>query len=284
MARIDFDVTIGPRTAVIAATALLLGLTAGEVASENLSLATYYPSPTGVYTSMLTTAQTYLARDGRGVTIGSSQGVQGTTRLAVMGGALGINTRAPALDVGVEGNIGFGSDVTANAVRGVTWNGGENGTGFWYGINREPSAWSYPYAALKIDFHTGLKLKAHGGYGGVSIWEDYCETGQESCGTGGGGTGTEIARFRINPYGGSYVASRLSVGSSQTPSGDVDVSGGNGVAIFRQPANRCWVLTAGGSCGGGAYQTSQSGVYSRVAPGLATLCCVCPPSGCASLP
>ena len=50
----------------------LLVLSAGELGSESVTLTTYYPAPSGVYTQMITTGQTLLARDGGSVGIGTS--------------------------------------------------------------------------------------------------------------------------------------------------------------------------------------------------------------------
>jgi hypothetical protein len=55
----------------VAAASLLLS-TAPELASESVNLSTYYPSPSGVYASMLTTGDTYLSRDGGAVMVGST--------------------------------------------------------------------------------------------------------------------------------------------------------------------------------------------------------------------
>jgi hypothetical protein len=43
-----------------------------ELGSESVTLTTYYPAPSGVYTNMITTSDTYLARDGGRVGIGLS--------------------------------------------------------------------------------------------------------------------------------------------------------------------------------------------------------------------
>ena len=66
----------------------LLLLSAGELGSENVTLTTYYPAPSGAYTKMITTSDTYLARDNGSVGVGTaSPGVKfqvngGTSRFA----------------------------------------------------------------------------------------------------------------------------------------------------------------------------------------------------------
>jgi len=51
---------------------LLLAVAAGELATESVTLTTYYPAPSGVYTQMITTGNTYLARDGGSVGVGTT--------------------------------------------------------------------------------------------------------------------------------------------------------------------------------------------------------------------
>lgn len=58
--------------------ALLLFGAAAELASESVTLNTYYPAPSGAYQKLITTAQTHLARDGNVVHIGANSAA-GTT-------------------------------------------------------------------------------------------------------------------------------------------------------------------------------------------------------------
>lgn len=62
--KIRFDLTFSRRflTAVGAAAMMLCAVP--ELESESVTLSTYYPAPSGVYTNMITTGNTYLARDG----------------------------------------------------------------------------------------------------------------------------------------------------------------------------------------------------------------------------
>ena len=53
----------------LAATLVLLCVP--ELGSESVSLTTSYPAPSGVYTQLITTGKTHLARDGARVAIGS---------------------------------------------------------------------------------------------------------------------------------------------------------------------------------------------------------------------
>jgi hypothetical protein len=75
-----FDLRFGARTLRCLMAAGMVFSVATEVASESVTLSTYYPAPSGVYSQMITTGNTYLARDA-----------------ATNGGRVGIGTTAPAL-------------------------------------------------------------------------------------------------------------------------------------------------------------------------------------------
>ncbi len=61
---VRLELSFGTRTLRLIMTAMMAALAATEVASENVTLTTYYPAPSGVYTQMITTNNTYLVRDG----------------------------------------------------------------------------------------------------------------------------------------------------------------------------------------------------------------------------
>ncbi len=67
--RISFQ----PHVARLLAVAAIALAVAPELDSESVTLSTYYPAPSGVYTRMITTSDTYLARDGGNVGIGTAQ-------------------------------------------------------------------------------------------------------------------------------------------------------------------------------------------------------------------
>ena len=70
-----------------------------ELDSESVTLSTYYPAPSGVYTNMITTNNTYLARDL---------------------GSVGIGTVSPAYKLDVAGTMRATGRLTASG--GVTSN------------------------------------------------------------------------------------------------------------------------------------------------------------------
>lgn len=86
--RLTFD----RRVSRPALAALLLLLSAGDLASESVTLTTYYPAPSGVYTQMITTGNAFLSRDGGRVLVGGTAlsagaGSDGSSKLDVTGSA-----------------------------------------------------------------------------------------------------------------------------------------------------------------------------------------------------
>ncbi|MDD5304361.1 MAG: hypothetical protein PHS14_14785 [Elusimicrobia bacterium] len=135
--RLNFDLSLvyGPRTLRIPLMAVMLLAAVGDLNSESVTLSTYYPAPSGVYTNMITTGNTFLARDGGA---GTKVGI-GTTgpgaKLAVSGsmsvgagyagtvppadalivsGKLGIGIAAPAQALDIAGNINLASGGSGN--------------------------------------------------------------------------------------------------------------------------------------------------------------------------
>jgi len=101
---IRFDITVSPGTRRFALAAGMLCLVPIDLASESVTLATYYPAPSGVYTNMITTGLTRLARDGGLVAIGDI-GAAGT-RLTVMNGNVGIGTTSPTAKLEITTALG----------------------------------------------------------------------------------------------------------------------------------------------------------------------------------
>ncbi len=89
------------RTRLLSLAALTLCAATMELGSESLTLNSYYPSPMGVYGTMTTTGNTYLARDGGAVTIGNAP--TSAIKLNVIGSAA------------VSGTLYAGQGVTATA-------------------------------------------------------------------------------------------------------------------------------------------------------------------------
>lgn len=94
---------------------------AGELGSESVTLTTYYPAPSGIYTRMITTSQTDLVRDGGDLTVGASAPANVTVR-----GNVGMTTGSLTISAGNasinSGNLTVGT-AAPNVVRIQASNG-----------------------------------------------------------------------------------------------------------------------------------------------------------------
>jgi len=88
---------------------------ASDLGSEGLAMSSYYPSPSGVYTKMLTTSDTFLAKTGGHVGIGTTNpsgvlDVKGTGDVLFnTSGSVGIGTTSPVAALDVTGSVKIGS-------------------------------------------------------------------------------------------------------------------------------------------------------------------------------
>lgn len=147
--KISFDLTFSRRFITAAGAAAMMLCAVPELDSESVTLSTYYPAPSGVYTNMITTGNTYLARDG------------------AAGTRVGIGTTAPATKLHVVGDV-QSEHLTFPGV------GGNSGVaGNYYGIYQEAGAWSGAYPDLRVQYHTGIKYDAYYGYGGHRFYTGY---------------------------------------------------------------------------------------------------------------
>jgi hypothetical protein len=219
---------------------------------NTFTITTYYPSPYGVYRNMRfypsnlpsegvdrgvmyfnqTNDQLYVYQNGTtrwqplGIGLGVGYWMQSGNNIYynITGGNVGIGTSTPSqkLEV-VGGNFSLPSngaifylpEVTGNtAYTGLAASNGfmTDGVPWYFGIGREYGAWVNPYPDLVIHHHTGVRLAAHSNYGGISFFEAL-----NPAGSAWSSSGTEIARFRDNRYGGSYFLSSLGVGTSTLP-------------------------------------------------------------------
>lgn len=151
--KLSFDITFSRRFITVSAAAAMMLCAVPELDSESVTLATYYPAPSGVYTNMITTANTFLARDGGNVGIGTTSPGY---KLHVAGAAQVNHLKFP----GVGGNSGVGAD--------------------YYAIYQEAGPWSHPYPDLRVQYHTGIQYDAYYGYGGHRFFTGYDGTGNPS--------------------------------------------------------------------------------------------------------
>lgn len=113
---LDLSFVYGPRTWRVPLVAVMLLSAVGDLNSESVTLSTYYPAPSGVYTNMITTGNTYLARDGQTVMVGagtalSKLGVNGSMSVGTYA-----TTAAPANSLIVSGRIGAGVPAPTQAL------------------------------------------------------------------------------------------------------------------------------------------------------------------------
>lgn len=97
---VRFHLTFNRRAVMASAAFAMMLCAVPELDSESVTLSTYYPAPSGVYTNMITTGATYLARDGGAAT------------------RVGIGTTAPnaKLDVNGEERAQFLTTTGANPI------------------------------------------------------------------------------------------------------------------------------------------------------------------------
>ena len=98
---VKLDLSVPTRTLVLAMTAALLVTVTPELDSENVTLSTYYPAPSGVYSKMITTGNTFLGTGGSNV---------------------GIGTTSPSQRLDVNGNVKVGGGTYITQM-GTTWGG-----------------------------------------------------------------------------------------------------------------------------------------------------------------
>jgi hypothetical protein len=102
---VRFDLSFGARTMRCLMASAMIVSAVTEVASESVTLTTYYPAPSGVYSQMITTGNTFLARDGGYLDVGTTGALAAGTKMAVMGGSVGIGTTSPGYTLDVAGTF-----------------------------------------------------------------------------------------------------------------------------------------------------------------------------------
>lgn len=93
MADLEIDVRLTPGLLRWLVLGFLLCGSAAEISTESFTMSTTYPAPTAVYTRIITTGDTYLARD--------------------PGGKVGIGMTNPQAMLDVNGAVKVGGDFTA---------------------------------------------------------------------------------------------------------------------------------------------------------------------------
>lgn len=243
-----------------------------ELGSESLTLHSYYPSPLGIYTSLTTTSQTLLARDGGAVGVGTPSpqaalDVNGILKLGTYSG------NPPGTVPGaVAGGLYY--DTSSNqllANDGFHWNPVGAGGGGWKNYQKFTANGNFtvPAGATKI------MAWLHGGGGGGGGGGSY---GLAASGGGGGCFDILIAAvspgqslpITIGAAGGGGTASTGilatdgGAGGATTMLGDSAGGGGAGLA-----SSSGWIAPggAGGACSGnGLFFSGNPGSVAGTTP------------------
>jgi hypothetical protein len=232
----------------------------GELASENMTLTTYYPAPSGVYAQLITTGNTYLARD----TAANSQKV-------------GIGTTAPgALLTVVNG------DNTANNILQVFPRNLSQGVALGYNYIREIGSNGNnpmlidaqgPGALVLQSVGTGNVTIGRGVNGAYGLIPSYAAWAAYGTGDGGAAIYNDAGAYRTlmlvgnNSAGGVRQVSvwdQLNVNGNAFVNGNVTAQGSGGnrgyVSILNNNTGCMETdVTQGPVCGGGLYASWQPG-------------------------
>lgn len=100
--RLRFDLAFSRRFLASAGAVAIMLCAVPELDSESVTLSTYYPAPSGVYTNMITTGNTYLARD-------NGRYINGVTGSALALGTVTpeVNSKLTVSNGGISGTYGI---------------------------------------------------------------------------------------------------------------------------------------------------------------------------------
>ena len=276
---ITVDVRLTPAVARWSLSALLLLSCAPELASEAVTLSTYYPAPSGVYTQMITTGSTWLARDATG-----TQAVIIGNNVASAGQMLDVYSR-----MGAANNAAIRATYpSGGGLAGTEFAALAHRSGFWSALYANQGAAAY---AL---YTSGTVLHNSGGiFGNYGLTPNYQNWAAYGTGDGGAAIYNDNGGFhRLMIVGNNSSGGNRRVGIWD----DLHVYGSQitagAMAASASCTNSSW--TAGASvgvspaCNGAQYLTLQTGFASEYvvppnedAPGSGTaFCCPCPAEGC----
>lgn len=241
------DIRLSPRIRKWISAGLLLCLCAPELGSENVTLTTYYPAPSGVYAKMMTTADAYFAtasgRVGIGTTnpaykltvVGAGDSIVGLSGAAGSSASIGVGTTATQARLGI---VAVAGDYAGNSAAGD--------------------------AVLRVD-SSSKRLHLLAGTGNAVLT---LTNAQASIGSTNPSATTNV---QLEVGDGSSVGA---IRARQTGCALVDVVNGTNT--------RCMDVGYPNH-----YATAQTGIWSEYASGAGAtkfLCCPCGASGCPASP
>jgi hypothetical protein len=261
---IRFHVRVGSGVLRVGMIGLLLAGPAGELCSEPVTMTSYYPAPSGTYSQIVVTQNSYLARD--------VVSVNNASMLAIGLGAY-VPPGANTTKMLVAGNVGIGTVNPTSLVQ----------------VQRAPAGNTFVNMIVDGQVQTGESTNNRGG-----VW--FNTQGPASMFVGqhqaGGPIPTSSIGFYNNTAWGLTVANNGNVGMSKNaPGATLDVGG---TIIVRSACTTASIVNYTGigiqnqNCPGGTYATWATGIYSQRQDDLSNgtfvsgsmFCCACPPTGC----
>lgn len=159
--KIKLDLTFSRRLTSSLGMAAVMLCAVPALNSESVTLSTYYPAPSGVYTKLITTGDTWLGRQGGLIEVGTNGNAAslGTyARMSVVYGNVGISTGTAGAKLAFN-DLNDGT----NGADGITW---YNPSPTSYGIHRTAGAWTGPnYQQLRFGWDTGVIIDGGSAYG-----------------------------------------------------------------------------------------------------------------------
>lgn len=307
---VRFDLKFSARMLRWTMVGVMVLAAAPELASESVSLTTYYPAPSGVYTQLIGTSNAYLARDAGEVTVAQNQTAARTTVLSVNGGISGPYGLTPNYQSWNAFGTGDGGAAIYNdnggfkqlMVVGNNSAGGVRQVGVWDQLNvngtEVVSSWARIGSASPTPYLNTGGLATYG-----TAWSSYGATPEIIANadnhTGGGISISDDGGFfdyNDGPvtFNGSYGI-RISGNSGPSSVGGQLFVPGYGSVVLGD-ASCAWVNFSSGyqTCTNfgyaGWYMTLISGLmpkYTQINNGVdptgEAMCCPCPNGGCPSI-
>lgn len=235
---LNFDLQFSPRFVRAVGVAAIFFAAVPELGSESVTLATYYPAPSGVYTNMITTNNTYLARDG---------------------GSVGINMTSPTEQLDVAANVRARGNIYADGT--VYWGGGS-------GPRTEYKNDAGAIASRSGFFQANAPVNY---YAGASSWQHLIESRHTNDGNNyalqiAGSFFDQNLYFRKTNNNGGQGWSRF---LSENSAGSVSISshlvlyGGSSCAVVQYNTSGTTTCAAQGY--GNSYATNIAGVMAKYA-------------------
>ena len=243
--RFKFDLAFSRRFLVASGAAVMMLCAVPELDSESVTLSTYYPAPSGVYTQMITTGNTYLARDGGA------------------GTSVGIGTTAPGAKLDVNGFARMQRLTTtgANALNTADPYAADLTLGSDVGVRHDSSIMMWSAASA-------MRLRSEGDVLYLNTWNSNAATYNVALAAGVGQTST---------FNGTVTATgKISFNDSVVSTNHNCNMTVYGLGFQSCGAGRYATYTSG-------VMVKYTTTVGTTDPTGTMLCCVCPSGGCPSL-